>query len=502
MKIGDGILLMFLISVCTLGVNADINDEYHKMKENALSEYNKFRNNAIKEYEDFRHKANEDFARCMEQPWNPSELSPTDIPPLIPSPDPIIEDIDTVLTTTPTPIIISEVVPIPAPSPQPEPIEPIREIKEGNSEAFLSVNLYGTDFRIRKPDMSGFKVTGGSKSDIAKAWDWLNSNRTNNLIKDCLSQRDEKALCDWAYLNFLNKVAKLLAGGNKNAETLLTGFLFSQSGYKMRFGCDSRKQLHLFYNPTGIVYRTPYTMIDGEQFYKYDNGIPLNESFEVCKFNFPGEKPLRFEILKPMNLDFTAAPERNVTPYNHPEVKVSVTVNKNLIDFYNSYPEATITDEELTFWTLYGNAPASHEISTHLYPTLHQVVKDKSQKDAANILLHLAQSFEYGYDEDIWGRNRVFFMDESWYYPYSDCEDHAINFGRLIRDIMGLDVALVYYPEHLATAVAFTDSDITGDYFIYNGKKYIVCDPTIFYSNVGRTMQGMNNSEAKLIPLR
>lgn len=107
----------------------------------------------------------------------------------------------------------------------------------------------------------------------------------------------------------------------------------------------------------------------------------------------------------------------------------------------------------------------------------------------------------YGLDDDIWGYDRAFFPDESWNYPKSDCEDHAIHFSRLVRDLLGLEVALVYYPGHLAAAVAFTDGSATGDYIESNGKRWIVCDPTYFYADVGRTMPGEDNSSATLIYL-
>lgn len=482
--------------------SADIYEEYNKIKEQAEAEFNKVRDEAVREYEEYRRKANEEFARFMEQPWQPSSLRPIEKPPVLPSPDPIIQDIDTVRDTPPAPIIIAEVTPVPEPAPQPEPIEPIREIKEEIKVPEFTVNLYGTEFKFRKPDMTGFRLSGGNGSDIARAWNWLNSDRTNNLLRDCLSQREGRVLCDWAYLSLLQKVSETLLPANKNASTLLTGFLFSQSGYKMRFVLDSNKQLHLFYNPTGFVYNTPLTVIDGERFYKFDNGVPLTGSFELCNFRFPGEKSLSFEILRPMKLDNDPSPMRQVTAHYHPDVKVEVRVNKNLMDFYNSYPEATITDDFVTRWAICGNTPASPEIIDNLYPALKEAIKGQSQRAAVNILLHLAQSFEYGYDDEIWGEDRAFFMDESWFYPLSDCEDHAVNFSRMVRDVMGLDAALVYYPGHLAAAVAFTDPDVTGDYIDYKGKRYIVCDPTIFYSNVGKTMPGMDNSEAILIPLR
>jgi hypothetical protein len=68
-----------------------------------------------------------------------------------------------------------------------------------------------------------------------------------------------------------------------------------------------------------------------------------------------------------------------------------------------------------------------------------------------------------------------------------------------VRDLLGLDVALVDYPNHIAAAVCF--NGVYGDYFTINGKKYTICDPTYIGASVGLTMPDMNNSEAKLIPL-
>jgi hypothetical protein len=70
----------------------------------------------------------------------------------------------------------------------------------------------------------------------------------------------------------------------------------------------------------------------------------------------------------------------------------------------------------------------------------------------------------------------------------------------MIRDLLGLDVVLLYYPGHLATAVCFND-DVQGDYLVIGGKKYIVCDPTYIGASIGRTMPKMDNSKAKVLLL-
>jgi hypothetical protein len=137
-----------------------------------------------------------------------------------------------------------------------------------------------------------------------------------------------------------------------------------------------------------------------------------------------------------------------------------------------------------------------------LYPPLKKVISGMSEKEAVEVLLNWVQtSFEYKLDNQVWGGDRAFFAQETLYYPYCDCEDRAILFSRLVRDIVGLDIVLLCYPGHLATAVAFNDN-VNGDYLTYKNRRYVVCDPTYINAGVGRTMPGMNNREAQLIALK
>ena len=90
--------------------------------------------------------------------------------------------------------------------------------------------------------------------------------------------------------------------------------------------------------------------------------------------------------------------------------------------------------------------------------------------------------------------------NETLYYPYSDCEDRAILFSHLIRLLTNRDVVLLYYPNHLATAVHFT-RDMPGDYVMVDGKKYLVCDPT-GYKPIGNAYDEFKNVEAKVIKIK
>ena len=130
---------------------------------------------------------------------------------------------------------------------------------------------------------------------------------------------------------------------------------------------------------------------------------------------------------------------------------------------------------------------------------LKSAIQGKSEQDAANIIIDFVQTaFDYGYDDELWGGERPFFSDETIHYPFSDCEDRAILFTNLIRDLMGLKVVLLHYPNHLATAVQFNE-DIPGDYLVINGARYLVCDPTYICASIGMTMPNKDNKTANVV---
>jgi hypothetical protein len=53
-----------------------------------------------------------------------------------------------------------------------------------------------------------------------------------------------------------------------------------------------------------------------------------------------------------------------------------------------------------------------------------------------------------------------------------------------VRDLLGLDVLLLYYPGHLATAVNFP-TEVKGDFFMVDGLRFTICDPTFIGAGVG-----------------
>ena len=89
----------------------------------------------------------------------------------------------------------------------------------------------------------------------------------------------------------------------------------------------------------------------------------------------------------------------------------------------------------------------------------------------AAILDYVQHSFNYSTDQDQFGKEKYFFCEENFYYPKNDCEDRAILLSWLVRRLVGLDVVLLHYPNHLCTAVRFTTNEAHGDYLTIDGER-------------------------------
>lgn len=459
--------------------------------------FSAYRQQAIEEYQVFRTQCNKEYADFVEKTWTQFKQQMPKILPLkdkpVP-PQPYDKDDDDAKDKH---IQYSDIIPVAPPIPQPTPIEPIIEQPQAEEEQFAFL-FFGTKGKVRLSDRQRFKLNGVSEKSVADAWRALSDDKYNNVIRDCLKLRIKHGLCDWAYLQMLVELCNAFLGKYTNEATLMTAYLYCQSGYKMRLARGTNSRLYLMVSTRYSIYGEPYYHIDGEDFYPLDC---REKTMYICNVTFPNEKPLSLYVSQELNLAESKGENRTLQSKQYPQLNVSLQINKNLITFFNTYPSSQLGDNFMTHWAMYANAPLAHGIKEELYPKLREAIQGKTQNEAANMLLNFVQTaFVYEYDEKVWGKDRAFFAEESLYYPYCDCEDRSILFSRLVRDLLGLKVVLVYYPGHLATAVQFADK-VTGDFIVLNGSRFTVCDPTYIGAPVGATMPDMDNAGAKVILL-
>lgn len=459
------------------------------------TKYNAFKEQAVGRHASFRDSVNAEYARLLQTAWEwyeghaPLPLPKDDKP--VP-PQPYVPDDDErreAVVVQPV-----QVEPI-EPAPQPTPVAPIKE-EFSAAEQNFKFPFYGHECSVRVPSGLAQGLQGCSPAAIADTWRLLSRVRLNNTIRDCLEARLRYNLCDWAYLQLLEELSNGLCT-DKNGATMLLAYLFCQSGYQMRLAIDG-SNIVMLYGSRHRLYDRSYYTLGGLCFYPLGSSA---YSLNICDIKFEGETPMSLLIPGEQKLggEMTAAQNRKAKRYG--EMDITSSVPEKLLQFFEKYPPSEIDSNPMTRWAMCANTPLAQQTKDLIYPQLRKALHGHSPKEAANALLNWVQTgFVYEYDNKVWGHDRAFFAEETLFYPYCDCEDRAILFSRLVRDLLGLDVALIYYPGHLAAAVAFGE-ETGGDAVMIGGRKFTVCDPTYIGAPVGMQMPNLNHGTIQAIVL-
>ena len=500
------------------------NVDYEAFRQQQREKFKQFQNEQQDKYDAFRREVNAKYASFMRAAWAEFPVSEADVPeeeqriaPVEYTPDSnavtVAEDtLPQHATNWSFPFHLSKdeksagssgkpiaadttsVAVVPPPSPAPAPIAPVAASSATAKQQPIA--YYGSLITVSFPAADMLRIGELTEEHLADAWQQLASKKYDITVKTALDARKNGQLCDWAYMDVL-RVATEQQYGATNEAVLMQAFLMTQSGYRIRLAKAGDK-LFMLVASKYQIYNMRYLSIEGTKYYV--TGDYQGERLQMCPSKFDKEQSLSLQLATLPKLGNSPTPKRKLT--SRKGVTTSVSVNKNLIAFFHEYPQANIDGDFTTRWAAYANTPLDKAVREELYPPLKQTIASMSERDAVGILLNWVQTaFQYGYDDEIWGGDRAFFAQETLYYPKCDCEDRAILFSRLVRDLVGLDVALVYYPGHLAAAVAFS-RDEEGDWFTYGGRRYVVCDPTYINAPVGMTMPGMDNQTAKIIVLK
>lgn len=489
------LFLLALATVATAQVDPDaferqrqrMQQQFGQQQGQARQQYDEARRKAEEEYAAFRKRANEQYAAAMQRAWQRMGVQPAVPKPEEPAPPrppkPPMDKLPSTNTLPQAEVVPPAVLP-PAPLPPipaPEPTVPTMQVPFYGTVCDLHTATEGLRFRLPAVD----------EKNVSKAWQSLSAEKYDGLLHDCLAQREAMHLSDWGYLQLLGRACEQLLGKGSNEAVLLQAYLLAQSGYRVRLARTNRRLALLMpFNRT--VYGYSYTIIDGVKHYLLSHE-KSNELY-VCSAEFPREQVANILMDRLPNLGSGTHQDRTLQAQRFGTMKATVSVSQRLIDFLNEYP---LSDA----WNYYALAGLSDGVKATLYPALRNQLKGKShQKDALMLLDFVQTAFDYATDQEQFGYERPLFGDESLYYPKNDCEDRSILFAILVRDLLGLDVVLVHWPGHLATAVHFPQ-EVDGDYFTVEGRRYTVCDPTYIGAGIGETMPQFQNVKANLVTL-
>lgn len=497
------IIILFLFPRILASAQSFSFEEYAK---GLTTKFNDYQIKRQQKFQEYRDRINAEFAEYMRQAWPEYKSKPAEPVPDSPEPPaPVIKDSDTPPSNDPVPF--DEVTPapkpveppqpiVPLPKPEPQPVKPdtpdIQPVRP--NKPMFAFTFYGAKCEIPLENRHRFTLTNATEDAFADGWMVLSSDEYLPVVAQCLDYRDKLRLCDWGYVRFVEQMTTAFFPPTQlNEARLMQMYILTQSGYKVRIARAGNK-LVLLLPSKDTIYQYAYLNIGGINYYLVDSSLGQT-SLNVFDREFPKEQDFSLRIVEQPALPINATASRHLQSRHDKELAADVSVNKGLIAFYEDYPLSSN-------WYIYSTASLSPYAKEKLYPALRSSIAGKDKPAAANILLHFVQTaFEYATDDEQFGTERPLFADETLFYPYSDCEDRAILYSILVRELLGLDVVLLHYPGHLATAVCF-DTEVYGDYMQIDGKRYVVCDPTYINADIGQSMPQFKRTAASVIKTR
>lgn len=417
------------------------------------------------------------------------EEKAADKPTAQPEKKPVVEVVEAEPEAERTPVVEADRRPEPAAEPRlpvsSTPTSPLYRGESGRSKiVYGGLAFYLNNSLNRKCSLNGL-----NENAIADAYEALCNSDYKPLLADCAQIRKDLRLNDWGVFTLVRQVADTYCG-TANESIVMQQFLLNEMGYKARMARKATEdKMMLFVATDCSIYAHPYITLNGQSYYNL-SGNNEQCQFYMCQKDSPKAKNSVGMQLKEAPL-FPGTVVSSTHQAKGSAARVTVDVPKALMDFYKDYPQCD--------YSVYFNAPVNAAMENRILSSLAPLVQGRNEADAANILINFVQTaFQYQTDGQQFGYEKPFFVEELFYYPYSDCEDRAMLFSYLVRKLLGLDVVLLDYPEHIATAVRF-NGNVSGDYLMVNGRKYIVCDPTYIGASIGMTMPRYKTVSAKVL---
>lgn len=468
------------------------------------------------QYEDFRAEQNRAFADMLRRQWNPmqsnepesllDEDKPVEMPVAEPDTEPEVPPVDRQPERPRDIRPPGPPDPPGPPSPPPAPVQrpderretaPIRPPVVDPSLSTARVPFFGLNLNVPyDPGLSNIPVNGKFNADaITSVWEKMSDTEIETSVDFYKEIQKQSQINDWGLARLMFSTGETIYRGDRNLARLYTWFMLIQSGYKARVGFNDNGVV-LMLAAESHIFGTPFLRFDDVPFFMahFDKIPPEPQRVFTYQSDFPGDLiPLSLQI--PAVPGFTPQKTRRDLSFQFQgeTIRVQVEVDRNLISFYEFFPQTELE--------IYFNAPVTHSTAAGLKAALSEHVKGRSEREAVHLLLRFVQTaFGYKIDPDNFGREKPLFPEETLFYDYSDCEDRAILFSFLVRELLGMDVVGVRYPGHIAAAVKFSQP-FTGDTVTHRGNTYHVCDPTYINAGPGMAMDQFKNTIPKIITI-
>lgn len=472
--------ILFLSALFCYRTPVTTGDDFDDMIKKQNKKFEQMQKEANDRFEKMK-QVDAEFAEILNRAWKELDLNTGIKPDTTPKPDtpPVARpaEIPAPRPVAPPP---EKILPPSPPKPQPE-LKPIQPV--GQAGVPLAFDFFGTPLRMTCDPQAKHPLEGqAGEKTIGAFWEALSKSDYRAFLTQAMQIRKQLSLNDWGYCLLLNAAGESLYAGSVNESRLFTWFMMVQSGYDARAGFADN-QVYLLLPSVNTVYSAPYYTLGKNNYYV----MPMNTSPKTIKslYTYQGNygvagKDMDLAIITPPDITGTGDRKTFTFTYAGKTHTLPVNVRQNVVDFYRYYPQTNLD--------IYFRASMAADTRNDILAALKPVVLNKPEEEAVNILLCFVQTaFAYKTDDAQFGREKYFFPEETLFYPYSDCEDRAVLFAFLVRNLLNLEVIGLDYPGHVATAVRFA-GNAPGDAVIYRSARYVICDPTYINARYGECM--------------
>lgn len=459
--------------------------------------FDDFQKSAETKMRNFEESTREEFMQALARQWQqfhaqepqkrPAKPKP-EAAPEVPAPEPLdlpeigLDPIEDEFVDAP------EFDPVSAAAPKVDPFKRTDPVVN-NSFSFYSIPVGMPAMTSlqdgRKPHLSSVE-----EKQVAKFWKALESapNGSVSFASEVLPALDKYRrdydLNDWTLYRL---VASFVSSqwDAQPEQAVAQVFILNHLGIDARL-CRFNDRLSVMFPAKQTVYACSYVVIGGKNYYimtdqKYGSVYTYD-----CRFS---ENVTDMELALVRSDRIFDIQEPKTVEKKLPVLQTTVTVpfHQARCDFYMDYPQLPVEQ--------YARARVDKAFSASLLKQLRPVTRiQEPDKAVLAIMRCIQKDFDYATDHEQFGKEKPFFLEENFVYPKNDCEDRSILMSFLVKELLGLDIVLLDYPNHIATAVCFGNLDVPGAYLMHKGKKYVICDPTFIGAGIGMVMSEYKNT--------
>jgi len=482
---------IFIASLVSLFIPGMIGFAQDKSYKDSLQkQFQDSKNSYQRDFDGFKNQNDSLFLSYLNQTWKEFKVFKQDRKP---RPKPLVQPMAPKIIDNielPKPVQIIEIQDRDSIRVQPGEQPPSLNNIENISTEIDYFEFFGQKVGISK---SGYRpiVAPDTRARIIKFFEtYAQSDRLKKITRELYILSTTKQLNDWGFF-YLLRIASASVFKDVNDQVLFTWASLQKCGFDVK-AAYNKEDIFLLAAFKEKLFSMFYIRISGKNYdlLNFPDQASIADGVQSYESEYPGH-------VQPLSAFLNQLPKFA----NHPEYKnlyfekdtITVALNINLIDFFRDYPACELV--------VYFNTPVSQHAMKSLDRILIPLFSGKSEKEKVALLLKmLHESFLYKSDQEQFGREDYLFPDEALFYPFTDCEDRAVLFSRMVSRYTSLTPVGLEYPDHVSVAISFNEP-IIGDYIILNNDKYYICDPTYLGSEIGMAMDSMKKTQPIIIPL-